>query len=245
MRKHLLITGVMLVITTPAFANPVQIKGSAAAAAASRSDAVQGQQQRSLNQQSQSTTVGAGAGAAANTGNAQTVNVGGSSSNYSAKIPVSSAIAPSVMTVNPCGGGAASGAFQVFGFGASAGGSVKFDRMCQLAMYSQNPYAFAYACHEIDDFREMALEAARVGYAPRPCPQDAALVIAQPTIPPAAPEPPPVKRWAVVPCHMPLVKDRNGRCVNPNPPRPTPVCKEETVTVTVKRCIPINYHEEK
>jgi hypothetical protein len=141
------------------------------------------------------------------------------------------------MTVNPCGGGSASGALQMFGVGISGGGSVQFDKMCQLAMYSQNPYAFAYACHEIDGFRAMALEAARVGYAPHPCPQDAAvLVVAQaPTIV-AGPEPAPVKRWAVVPCHMPFVHDAHGRCYNPTPPRPRPVpvavpCVDEVVHV--------------
>ncbi len=256
--RHLLIAGTMLAITTPAFAwdynqygngqqigdnatgvqNNLSARASAAAAASSSASSASRSGSVATQRQGQSTTVsGAGAGAASNAGNSQTVNVGGGGNGgHNDRFPVSSAYAPSFGSVNPCAGGAISGGIQLFGIGASGGGSVHFDQMCQIAQYSSNPYAFQWACTEMDGFRSAAREAYRAGFAPHPCAQDVVLVVAEPPRPILVAEPAPVKRWAVVPCHMPFVRDAHGRCYNPTPPRPRPVappapCVDEVVHV--------------
>lgn len=219
-----------------------QDSGSAAAAQANAAARARAQAQQAQGQGQSTNVSGVGGGSASNQGNNQTVNVGGGGHN---NFPVASAIAPSIMTVNPCSGGAVSGGIQLFGVGASGAGSIHFDQMCQIAMYSSNPYAFQWACTQMDGFRDAARDAFRAHFAPHPCAQDVTLEVALPSpappIPPAVIEPPPVKRWAVVPCHVPGYRDAAGRCHYPAPkPKPVvtiqPMTCHDLIIETLREC---------
>lgn len=158
--------------------------------------------QRQGQQQGQAQAQGQGQHQNATASN-QGVTVGGNS--YSTPRQVSSAIAPSITTINPCGGVAASGALQTGLFGISLGAGGGFDKMCQIAMYSSNPVAFQYACRNMDGFRDAARDAGM------PCAMDRPAVVAFVQ---------PARLGYVGPCNAPDWMGRDGAC---HPARPRPV----------------------
>lgn len=51
----------------------------------------------------------------------------------------------------------------------------------------------------------------------------------------------PVKHWAVVPCHMPMVRDARGHCMNPRPPvvhhvTLAPMTCHDLIVETLREC---------
>lgn len=206
MKRTLAVSAVLILVAFSALANPVQkgIKGSAAqvygTGSASSSQAA-----------SRSNAIGIGQGGSAAVKSNVTVNVtepaansakhagASGSSSHSARrgggsnggidIPVATAAAPAIMSVNPCSGSPTSAGLQSAPFGLSFGTGGDFDNACRLHMLGQDAAAVAYLCR---DDRNIRRAFADIG---QPCPQDRPKVVDAAAVAPIAPVPPPAQRY--------------------------------------------------
>lgn len=87
-------------------------------------------------------------------------------------IPVATAVAPAIMSFNPCSGSSASAGLQGASFGLSFGTGGGFDNACRLHMLGQDAAAVAYLCRANGDIRQAFKD---IG---QPCPVDRPQVVA-------------------------------------------------------------------
>lgn len=104
-------------------------------------------------------------------------------------IPVATAAAPAIMSVNPCSGSPTSAGLQSAPFGLSFGTGGDFDNACRLHMLGQDAAAVAYLCR---DDRNIRRAFADIG---QPCPQDRPQVETIAAPPPVAALPSPNQRY--------------------------------------------------